>query len=89
MPRFVRQLPSVKANVVPSGFSIIMSNMSYFPFSCWLLVRYFDEPSLLQYCGAQADILILLAYVRAGLIRESMGRDIHVLSVACPCHVVQ
>ena len=49
----------MKANDVPSGTSIIISSISSLPCSCWSTVRDFDEPSLLQYCGALADILTL------------------------------
>ena len=58
-PGFVTQLPSVKGNVDPSGTFIILSSISSLPCSCWSLVRDFDEPSLLQYCGALADIPML------------------------------
>ena len=55
-PEFVRQLPSMEAWNFHHKY---MSSMSSFPCSCWSLVQDFDETSLLQYCGALADILIL------------------------------
>ena len=50
-PGLVRHEPSVKANVVFSGDSIIMSSISSLPSSACSRVLDFEDPSRLQYCG--------------------------------------